>query len=87
MLDLKIKEYTIKEKNKWDDLLEELIEFKEKRLVDIVEFYGVYHEDKMIAGSMVFNFQMNVFHTQYLAADQQYLNLYPMNFLNTNLSE
>ncbi|MDE6363383.1 MAG: GNAT family N-acetyltransferase [Lachnospiraceae bacterium] len=65
--------------------LEELLEFKESRLSDIVEFYGVYKEEQMIAGSMVFLFGRQVFHTQYLAADQNCLKLYPMNFLDANL--
>ena len=39
----------------------------------------------MIAGSMVFLFGSQVFHTQYLAADQSCLKLYPMNFLDANL--
>lgn len=65
--------------------LEELLEFQEIRLSDIVEFYGVYHENQMIAGSMVFLFGSQVFHTQYLAADQNCLKLYPMNFLDANL--
>lgn len=64
---------------------EELVEFKEKRLTDIVEFYGVYIQDRMIAGSMVFRFENRVFHTQYLAADQRCLKLYPMNFLDERL--
>lgn len=66
-------------------ILEELIDFKKNRLKDIVDFYGVYKDDILIAGSMVFKFGSKVFHTQYLAADQKYLNLYPMNFLDTNL--
>ena len=65
--------------------LYELIELKEKRLTNVIEFYGVYYTNIMIAGSMVFKFGHNVFHTQYLAANQQYLKLYPMNFLDTNL--
>lgn len=65
--------------------LEELIDFKENRLKDIVDFYGVYKDNILIAGSMVFKFGKSVFHTQYLAADQSYLNLYPMNYLDTNL--
>lgn len=65
--------------------LEELLEFKEERLKEIVDFYGVFHEDKMIAGSMVFKFFDKVFHTQYLAADSGYLKMFPMNFLDTKL--
>lgn len=65
--------------------LSELLDFKNNRLPEITEFYGVYHGDEMIAGSMVFNFHNTVFHTQYLAAKQDYLKMYPMNFLDTNL--
>lgn len=65
--------------------LEELLDFKEERLRDIVEFYGVFQESRMIAGSMVFLFGTQVFHTQYLAADQSCLKLFPMNFLDANL--
>lgn len=67
--------------------LEELIEFKEKRLKDVVEFYGVYKDDELVAGSMVFKFKKDVFHTQYLAARQDKLQLFPMNFLNEKLIE
>ena len=65
--------------------LEELMEFKNERLNEIVEFYGVFHENKMIAGSMVFKFDKQVFHTQYLAASQDYLKMFPMNFMDTTL--
>lgn len=65
--------------------LEELIDFKENRLNEIVDFYGVYLEDKFVAGSMVFKFTNRIFHTQYLAADSEYLKLFTMNFLDTNL--
>ncbi|MBQ6786593.1 MAG: GNAT family N-acetyltransferase [Lachnospiraceae bacterium] len=65
--------------------LQELVEFKEERLQDVMEFYGVFLEETMIAGSMVFKFADRVFHTQYLAADQNYLKMFPMNFLDTNL--
>jgi len=65
--------------------LEELLDFKNSRLSDIVEFYGVYYKDNLIAGSMVFNFNNTVFHTQYLASDSVYSKYYPMNFLNYNL--
>lgn len=65
--------------------LEELIDFKNSRLSDTVKFYGVYYKDNIIAGSMVFNFNNTVFHTQYLASNPSYSNYYPMNFLNYNL--
>ena len=65
--------------------LQELIDLKENRLKEIVDFYGVFIEDILIAGSMVFKFENKAFHTQYLAALQSKLKLYPMNFLDTNL--
>lgn len=65
--------------------LEELLNLKNIRLNDIVKFYGIYYKDNLIAGSMVFNFNNNAFHTQYLASDASYQNYYPMNFLNYNL--
>ena len=39
----------------------------------------------MLAGSMVFKFNKQVFHSQYLASDQNNLKLFPMEYLNTNL--
>jgi hypothetical protein len=67
--------------------LEEIMDFKENRLRDIVEFYGVFCDDVMIAGSMIFLFKEQVFHTQYLAADQSCLKMYPMNYLDVKLIE
>lgn len=67
--------------------LEEIMDFCECRLRDIVEIYGVFQEDRMIAGSLVFLFGDRVFHTQYLAADQEQLALYPMNYLDYHLIE
>lgn len=65
---------------------DELIALKDVNLVNKVEFFGVFKDETMIAGSMVFLFD-NVFHTQYLAADSDYLQLKPMNFLDGNLIE
>jgi hypothetical protein len=65
---------------------EEMLDFKRKRIPNEVFFYGVYHEDKMIAGSMVFNFcNKKVFHTQYLASRHDYLEYCPNEFLYTSL--
>ena len=66
--------------------LEEIIEFQRIRLKDIVSFYGVYFQNRMIAGSMVFNFNdKKVFHTQYLASRHDCLDLCPNEFLYVNL--
>jgi hypothetical protein len=60
---------------------EELIGLKENRIQDDIEFYGVYKDGIMIAGSMVFLFDGEILHTQYLASDEQYLKYFPMDFL------
>ena len=68
--------------------LEELLEFKNSRLPEIVSFYGVYHGEDMIAGSMVFNFcDKKVFHTQYLASRQDSLEFCPNEYLYVQLIE
>lgn len=65
--------------------LEDLYDLKFNRFEDKIQFYGVYLEDKMIAGSMIFVFDGRIFHTQYLSSDEQYLKLFPMDFLIGNL--
>lgn len=65
--------------------LEELLDLKFNRFEEEIEFYGVYFEDKMIAGSMLFYFNNDIVHTQYLSSDEEYLNLFPMDFLIYNL--
>lgn len=65
----------------------ELLEFKEKRLSDVVDFYGVYAEDnRLVAGTMLFYFGNRVLHTQYLAQSQNPIDrrLYAMEYLNYN---
>lgn len=65
--------------------LEDLYDLKFNRFDDKIQFYGVYLEDKMIAGSMIFVFDGRIFHTQYLSSDEQYLKMFPMDFLIGNL--
>lgn len=65
--------------------LEDFYDLKYNRFNDQIQFYGVYKEEKMIAGSMVFLFDNNIMHTQYLSSDEDYLKLFPMDFLITNL--
>lgn len=65
---------------------EDLLDFKNYRLKENVSFYGVYHDEMIIAGSMVFDFcNKKVFHTQYLASRQDSLEYCPNEFLYTNL--
>jgi len=65
--------------------LSDLLDLKYNRFDHEIEFYGVYLEDEMIAGSMIFIFNGNIFHTQYLSSNEAYLKMYPMNFLIENL--
>ena len=65
--------------------LDELFDLKFNRFFDNIKFYGVCHKNKMVAGSMIFIFNNNIFHTQYLSSNEQYLKMYPMDFLITNL--
>lgn len=65
--------------------LDELIEFHESRLKNLVRFFGVYHNNKMIAGAMVFCFDMDVFHTQYLAVLGDCSNLFANEYLYVSL--
>lgn len=62
--------------------LEELIDFKNSTLMDETLFLGVYKEDEMIAGGMIFLFNnVKVAHTQYLCAKSEYNVLSPMTYL------
>lgn len=63
----------------------ELLEFKNSRLTDTVRFYGVYEEEQMAAGSMLFDFDHKVLHTQYLACLPEYNRKFAMNFMDYNL--
>ena len=62
--------------------IEELIDFKNDRLKNEVEFWGIEYEAKIVAGAMLFLFNnINVMHTQYLCALNEYSKLSPMSFL------
>lgn len=65
--------------------LEDLLDLKFNRFNQEIEFYGVFLEDKMIAGTMLFYFNDNIIHTQYLSSNEEYLNYFPMDFLIYNL--
>lgn len=67
--------------------VDELCEIK-KRLGTSVEFYGVYLDDKILAGTMVFLFEKaKCAHTQYLAADPEYKHLNAMTFVYFKMVE
>lgn len=60
----------------------ELMDFRDERLSEECDFYGVFLDDRMIAGAMMFYFERSrVAHTQYLCADPEYNVLSPMTFM------
>lgn len=62
--------------------LQELLDFKQNRLVSETGFYGVFHQGCMIAGGMLFYFRStSTAHTQYLSAEQTLNKLSPISFL------
>ena len=65
--------------------LEDLYDLKFNRFENKIKFYGVYLDETMIAGSMIFIFDDKIFHTQYLSSDEAYLKMFPMDFLIANL--
>lgn len=65
--------------------IEDLLDLKYNRFPDKIDFYGVFLEGEMIAGSMIFKFGNGVYHTQYLCSNDAYLKLFPMDYLIGNL--
>lgn len=62
--------------------VDELYDFITNRLMDECEIYGIYKENEMIAGSMMFLFnKVRVAHTQYLCANPEYNRLSPMTYV------
>ena len=50
--------------------LDDLFDLKFNRFEDRIEFFGVYKEREMVAGSMLFRFNDKLVHTQYLSSDE-----------------
>lgn len=64
--------------------INELLRLKEDILSGEMEFYGVYFQERLTAGSMIFKFfngKNKVWHTQYLASNKEYQKYYVMDFL------
>ena len=58
------------------------MELKGKRIPDNVRFYGVYHDEKMMAGGMMFVFpEIGVIHAQNLSADYTFTEYSPITYL------
>ena len=68
--------------------VEELLELKTERFPEEIHFFGVRDEEKLVAGTMVFEFaEKKCAHTQYLAADLDYNKLSPMSFVYYKVAE
>jgi len=65
--------------------LEDLYDLRFNRFPEKIRFYGMYKEDEIVAGSMLFYLGKDIVHTHYLSSNKQYLNLYPMEILIGNL--
>ena len=65
--------------------LSDFYDLKYNRFSENMDFYGVFYEGRMIAGSLLFYFNDNIVHTQYLSSNEEYLKLFPMDFLIYNL--
>lgn len=66
---------------------EELLDFRFDRLPDNTRFYGIFLNHEMIAGGMIFRFDKQVFHTQYLAVRQDMTKIFANEYLYTKLIE
>lgn len=66
--------------------LNEILDLKRNRLINEIEFFGIFLDGKMLAGAMIFIFnETMIAHTQYLAAGNDYLNYSPMSYLYYNI--
>lgn len=81
VLQLNLKKLGLKSVHTYEDL----INLKFERFNENIEFYGVYMEEQIIAGSMIFLFDNKIMHTQYLSSDEKYKKYFPMDFLIYNL--
>lgn len=62
--------------------VDEIKEFKNNRLIDETEFYGVYRGGEQVAGGMMFVFaQTNTIHAQNLSADYTFTEYSPITYL------
>ena len=68
--------------------IDEIREFKNKRLCNETVFYGIFHKNEQIAGGMMFVFeQTNVIHAQNLSADYTFTEYSPITYLYYKIIE
>ena len=61
---------------------EEILEFHNSRIPEIVKFYGVFYKGEQVAGGMLFAFEsMKVLHAQNLSYNLEYTEFSPITFL------
>lgn len=65
--------------------LDELFDLFENRLQNEARFFGVFSGSELVAGAMIFCFERNVFHTQYLAVLQDKARLFVNEYMYTSL--
>ena len=65
--------------------VEEMCILKKSIMQDECRFFGVYMNENMVAGGMVFHYKKHAFHTQYLAAVQDQIKNFVNDFLYYNL--
>ncbi len=67
---------------------EEILRFKNEILVNETEFYGVFHNDAIMAAGMMFYFtNSNVVHAQNLSADFRFTDYSPITYLYYKIIE
>lgn len=68
--------------------LKEIFDLKNIRIPNNIKFYGVFKEDEMMAGGMMFVFNnSNVIHAQNLSADYRFTEYSPITFLYYKIIE
>lgn len=84
LLEKNLEKYKIKPIHSVD----EIKEFRNKRLINETKFYGVFRNSEQIAGGMMFVFkQTNVIHAQNLSADYTFTEYSPITYLYYKIIE
>lgn len=65
--------------------VEEILDLRDNRMRGKLSLYGVYKGEKILSGAMVFLFNENIAHTQYLAHDLDEKKYYAMNYMYYSL--
>lgn len=78
LLEINLKKYDLKPIHTFN----EIKELKDSRIPDNVRFFGVFQDETMMAGGMMFIFDnCNVIHAQNLSADYRFIEYSPITYL------